>query len=238
MRREYPKVHGWGRRILVTLIVLGAGGVGADIGARAIVETRLASSIQGSLGLPERPEIELGGFPFLLQVARGRLEGLSLELRDVDAEGLLLDRVTLSLEELVFDRVALLGGSGSVSARGGRAEAIVTQDALSTYLQDHGTPVLVRLSGPGIRVSTRISTGSQTTTATAEGPVRVEAGSLVFSPDRVDVEGSVGVPAAALAFDVVLPELVPGIRYHTVLVHDGMAAIQASLEGARLDIGG
>lgn len=237
MRREYPKVHGWGRRIVVTLLVLGAVGMGADFGSRAIVENRLASSIQVSLGLPERPEIDLGGFPFLLQVARGRLEGLSLELRDVDAEGLLLDRVTLSLEGLVFDRAALIRGSGSVAADGGIAEAVVTQDALSRYLQDHGTPVLVKLAGPDIRVSTRISTGNRTTTATAEGPVRVEAGRLVFSPDRVDVEGSVGVPAAALAFDVVLPELVPGIRYHTVLVHDGVAAIQASLEGARLVIG-
>lgn len=238
MRREYPKVRGPGRTILVTLLVLAAIGIGLDAGARAVAEARLASSVQTALDLPDRPDIELQGFPFLLQVARGRLEALEVELDDVDAEGLTLDRVTLSFQELAFDRVALLSGSGSVSVRSGSAQAVVTEDDLSTYLQEEGTPVLVRLDGPGIRVSTRISTGEETTTATAEGPVRVEAGRLIFSPREVEVEGTVGVPAAALGFDVTLPDLVPGIRYESVLVTGGIAAIEADLGDTELTLEG
>ena len=238
MRREYPKVRGPGRTIFTVLAVLAVIGVGLDAGARAVAEARLASSVQNALGLPNEPDIELQGFPFLLQVARGRLEALEVQLEDVDAEGLNLDRVTLSFEELTFDRVALLQGSGTVSVSSGSAQAVVTEDDLSTYLQGEGTPVRVRLDGPGIRVTTRISTGEQTTTATAEGPVRVEDGRLVFSPDQVEVEGSVGVPAAALAFDVVLPDLVPGIRYGSVLVNDGIAAIEADLAQTELGLGG
>jgi hypothetical protein len=115
---------------------------------------------------------------------------------------------------------------------------VVTEDDLSRYLQEEGTPVRVQLDGPGIRVSTRISTGGQTTSATAAGPVRVEDGRLVFSPDEVEVEGTIGVPAAALAFDVTLPDLVPGIRYESVLVNDGIAAIEADLEQTELALRG
>ena len=237
MRREYPRVPGPGRPILITLLVLAVVAVGADFGARAIAESRLASSVQSSLDLPRRPDIQLEGFPFLLQAARGRIEGASVELRDVQTGGVPLESVTLSFEDLEFDGVALVSGSGTVASRGGTAQAVMTEDALSRFLQDQGTPVLVRLRGPGIMVSTRINTGSQTTTATAEGPVRVEGGRLVFAPDDVEIEGSVGVPAAALAFDVPLPDLVPGLTYESVLVHDGVAAIEASLAGAELDVG-
>ncbi|MGH2692758.1 MAG: LmeA family phospholipid-binding protein [Actinomycetota bacterium] len=237
MRREYPRVPGPGRAILITLLVLVVVGVGADFGARAIAESRLASSVQASLDLPQRPDIELEGFPFLLQAARGRLDGVSVELRDVEAGGVPLESVTLSFEDLVFDGVELVGGTGTVASRGGTAQVVMTEDALSRFLQDQGTPVLVRFRGPTITVSTRINAGSQTTTATAEGPVRIESGRLVFSPDDVEIEGSVGVPAAALAFDVALPALVPGLTYETVLVHDGVATVEASLAGAELDVG-
>lgn len=237
MRREYPRVPGRGRPILITLLVLAVVAVGADFGARAIAESRLAASVQASLDLPQRPDIELEGFPFLFQAARGRLDGVSVELKDVEAGGVPLESVAMDFEDLVFDGVELVGGSGTVASRGGTAQVVMTEDALSRFLQDQGTPVLVRLPGPGIRVSTRINTGSQTTTATAEGPVRIEGGHLVFSPDDVEIEGSVGVPAAALAFDVALPDLVPGLTYETILVHDGVAAIEASLAGAELDVG-
>lgn len=237
MRREYPRVPGPGRPILITLVVLVVVAVGADFGARAVAESRLASSVQDSLGLPQRPEIELQGFPFLLQAACGRIDGVSLELHDVETRGIPLESITLDFEELQFDPTALVSGSGTVESQAGSAQAVVSQDSLSRYLQDQGTPVEVRLRGPGIEVSTRISTGAETTTAIAEGRVRVEGGSLVFAPEDVEIEGSVGVPAAALAFDVPLPDLVQGITYERVLVHDGVAAIEGSLAGARLDLG-
>ena len=237
MRREYPRVPGPGRPILITFLILAVLAVGADFGVKAVAEGRLASSVQSSLDLPKRPDIDLEGFPFLLQAARGRLDGVSVEVDDVETGGIPLEKITLSFEDLRFDGVALVSGSGTVASRGGTAQAVVTEDSLSRYLQDNGTPVEVQLRGPAIRVSTRINTGSVTTTATAEGPVRVEGGRLVFAPEDVEIEGSVGVPAAALAFDVALPELIPGLTYQTVLVHDGVAAIEASLAGAELDVG-
>jgi hypothetical protein len=230
-------VPGPGRPIVITILVLAVVAVGADFGVKALAESRLASSVQSSLDLPSRPDIELQGFPFLLQAARGRLDGVSVEVADVETGGIPLETVTLNFEDLRFEGIALLSGSGTVASRGGTAQAVVTEDSLSRYLQDQGTPVEVQLRGPSIRVSTRISTGAETTTATAEGPVRVDGGRLVFSPEDVQIEGSVGVPAAALAFDVALPELVPGLTYRTVLVHDGTAAIEASLAGAELDVG-
>ncbi len=220
----------------MVLLAIAALALGADMGARALAEARLAASVEDALELGERPHIELEGFPFLLQVARGRLDTLSVQVEDVTLEGLPFQRVALSLDGLGFDRGSLLGGGGDVAVSRGSAQAVLSQDALSGYLQDRGTPVIVRLEGPGIRVSTRISAGAETTTATAEGRVRVEEGSLVFSPREVEVEGAVGVPAAALGFAISLPDLVPGISYRRVLVHDGIAAIEADLSDARLEL--
>ena len=237
MRREYPTVHGPGFRIMVILGVLAALALGADFGIKEIAEGRLASSVETALDLPQQPDIELQGFPFLLQVARGHLDSVDVELEDVEVEGLALQSITLSFEDLVFDSAALIRGRGRLSSEGGTAQAVITEDALSGYLQDQGTPVLVELSGPGIRVETRISAGGETTTATAEGPVKVEGGRLVFAPEDVEVDGSVGVPAAALAFEIPLPSLIEGITYESVLVQSGTVAIEASLEGAELEVG-
>ncbi|MDQ4005456.1 MAG: DUF2993 domain-containing protein [Actinomycetota bacterium] len=236
MRREYPRVPGPGRAIAVTLVVLVALAVGADFGVRLYTEARLASSAQASLGLPQRPDLDLRGFPFLLQFARGRFDRIGVQADDVQVEGLVIDRIDLTFEDVVFDRRALIGGGGTITSGEGTGEAELGEDAVSRYLQDHDVPVRVRFIGPGIRVSTKISFDGATTTASSEGPLRLEGGALVFEPDDVSVEGSVGVPAAALSFELPLPEVVAGIAYEAVSVEEGIAVVQASLAGAQIEI--
>ena len=236
MRREYPRVPGPGRAIAVTLIVLVLLTVGADFALRLVAEARLADSVQASLGLPQRPDLDLRGFPFLLQFARGRFERVGVQADGVESEGLVIDRVDLTFEDVVFDRRSLFGGGGSITAGQGTGEALLSEDAVSTYLQDNDVPVRVRFLGPGIRVSTTISFDGATTTASSDGRLTLESNSLVFTAQDVQVEGSVGVPAAALSFELPLPEVVSGIAYESVSVEEGSAVVEASLAGAQIEV--
>ena len=238
MRREYPRVPGPGRAILVTLLVLGLLAAGADFGVRFWTEARIAAGVQDALDLPERPELDLRGFPFLLQYARGRFDQVGVDVEDVEAEGLLIDRVALTFEDVTFDRVTLLRGTGTVTSAGGFGEAVLSEEEVSSYLQEREIPVRVRFVGPDIRVSTRISVGGATTTASADGTLSLEGGTLVFAPEGVEIEGSIGVPAAALSFEVPIPEVVDGLTYERVRVEEGTAVVEASLAGAQIELEG
>ena len=236
MRREYPRVPGPGRAIAITLVILLALAVGADVGLRLFTERRLAESAQVSLGLPARPDLDLRGFPFLLQFARGRFDAIGVQADDVEAEGLVIDSVDLTFEDVTFDRGTLLGGGGSITAGEGTGEALLTDHEVSSYLQDRDVPVRVRFLGPSIRVSTRVSFDGATTTASSQGQLRVSDGALVFDAEDVTIDGTVGIPAAALSFEIALPEVVPGITYDGVTVEEGLAVVSASLAGAQIEV--
>ena len=236
MRRDYPRVPGPGRAILFTLLVLAALFVGADTALRAYVEGRVAGAVQASLNLPARPDLDLQGFPFSVSFFRGRFDHVEVAVTDVELEGLRLDGVVLRFANVRFAPRQLLSGAARIGARGGSAEAQVGERALTSYLQEHDAPVDIALPGPGVRVSTTVAVAGAETSASATGPLGLEGDTLVFEPQEVELEGSVGIPPQALAFSVGLPELVPGMSYERVVVSDGMATLEASLAGARLEL--
>lgn len=227
---------GPGRVILFTLLALTALFIGGDIALRAYVEGRVSGAVQASLGLPVRPDLDLEGFPFSLSFFRGRFDHVEVTVTDVELEGLRLDRVTLRLADVRFEPGEMLRGAARIRSRGGTGEAEMSEQALTAFVQEHDAPVDVRLLGPSVRVSTRVIVGQEETTASATGPLGLDGGALVFDPQEVDLEGSVGIPAQALAFAVDLPELVPGLTYEGVTVSEGAATLKASLAGARLEL--
>lgn len=238
MRRDYPAVPRRGRWILPVLLVLFMVGAGADIGLRLWSQARLASDLQISLGLDRRPELRLEGFPFLLQVARGRLQQVRFEAGNVPAEGFRVERVDLTLRDVRFPRRALLtGGTGRARAAEGEGEAEITEGALEAFLQDQGFPVGVEFLGPRVRVSTSVRVGNRRTDARSEARVELDDGTLVFDPRRVEIDGIVGIPPSALAFSVPLPELLPGVSYQDVEVGEGRAVLRLRVQDAVIRIG-
>jgi hypothetical protein len=229
-------VPGPGRAILITLLVVIALLVGADIGFRLYTERRLAQSAQASLGLQQEPDLDLRGFPFLLQFARGRFDAVGVQAEAVRAEDLVIDDVDLTFEDVTFDRGTLLGSGGSITAGEGSGEVELSEEEVSAYLQDHDVPVRVRFLGPQIRVTTKVSFDGSTTTASSQGRLVLEEGSLLFAAEDVQVDGTIGIPAAALSFELPLPEVVPGIAYEGVTVEEGAAVVSASLAGAQIEV--
>jgi hypothetical protein len=66
------------RGLLITVLVLVALLVGLDFGARAIAEDRVGAALQSSLDLPQSPDVDVRGFPFLTQAINGRYDDVGL----------------------------------------------------------------------------------------------------------------------------------------------------------------
>ncbi|PVZ09434.1 DUF2993 domain-containing protein [Actinomycetospora cinnamomea] len=100
------------RGLLIALVVILAVLVGVDFGARWIAEDRVAVALQDALDLPNPPEVDVRGFPFLTQALDGRYDDVGLsapgiaygELRDLTLTAD-LSGVSLPLEDLVDARV-------------------------------------------------------------------------------------------------------------------------------------
>lgn len=112
------------RRALVTvgvvLLVLGLGGWLADNYVRNRAETRAADALQTSLGLAQKPDVTLGGFPFSLAFvtksipsARLSAQRVSFPLagKDVAVTGVLAesDEVRLVGDRVQVDRIDVTG---------------------------------------------------------------------------------------------------------------------------------
>ena len=100
------------RGLLITLVVLAALLVGADVVARTVAEDRVGTALQGSLDLPAAPDVDVDGFPFLTQALAGGYDDVGLAapgIRFGDLEDLTLTArlqgVSLPLDALVAGRV-------------------------------------------------------------------------------------------------------------------------------------
>jgi hypothetical protein len=100
------------RGLLIALVVIVAVLVGVDFAARWVAEDRVGAALQSSLDLPQAPDVEIRGFPFLTQALDGTYDDVGLsapgirygELRDLTLTAD-LSGVSLPLENLVNGQV-------------------------------------------------------------------------------------------------------------------------------------
>lgn len=107
-------------RWLLTLAVLAAVLVVVDRAAAFATGRTLADRVADELVAHDvrsaPPEVTVGGFPFLTQVATGRYESVTLRLRDVGSDEVRLPRVELVASGVTAPARALATGEGSVHA--------------------------------------------------------------------------------------------------------------------------
>lgn len=68
------------RKLVTFLFVLALLLVGADFGARYLATQKLGDALQSRLGASQPPEVDIAGFPFLLQAVRGEYGDVSAAL--------------------------------------------------------------------------------------------------------------------------------------------------------------
>jgi hypothetical protein len=100
--------------VLVALLVV-ADRVAAWAAQRTLAE-RVAEELSAHQVGSSQPEVSIGGFPFLTQVASGRYERVVLRLRDVGSEQLRLPLVELTATGVTASARAIIERQGAVEA--------------------------------------------------------------------------------------------------------------------------
>jgi hypothetical protein len=215
-----------GVAMAVILVLLVAG----DIGLRLWSEAWIARRIDETLGLPERPRVDLHGFPFAPQVLRGELDLVDVVIEDLRAQGLAIDEVRLELREVRFPRSRLFStGPGTIRAREGRGAVTLSEEDVTAYLRDRGLPIDVRFRRSEVRASTTVSVAGLEVDAAATGSLAISDGALAYRPREVEVADGVSVPLGALSFEIPLPTPVEGVTFERVDVREDTATVSGRL---------
>jgi DUF2993 family protein len=202
------------RRLLiilgVALVVLAA----ADFVVRAIAQNVVATQIASSLRLSRKPDVSLGGFPFLPRAVSGHLPSMTVNDQDFTAEGgVRIQSIRLTLRDIRFPSGQLLSHQeGTVRAAGGDGTATLTDRSVTDALRAAGADVDVRFQGGDVLL----------TTGGVPGELRAEVSvtnhTLVVRPVGSD-----------RAFAVPLPHLVGGLEYRSVKVENSVAVLEVRL---------
>lgn len=198
-------------RAVVTLLAFTAFLTLADRWAVLYAEHRTADVLQDRMGLAAAPEVDIGGFPFLTQVADGRLESVRLAVPDVAAERVSLARVSATARDVRLDT------DGLMSVRGAHAPRLDGEVLLSfadlnrelgasqvKFTGVGGDRVLARgtlpVAGQNLRVraEARIRREGERGISTSVGGMRLDIGELAtYRPGTGPSQGLHLTPAAA-----------------------------------------
>ncbi|MEU5596339.1 LmeA family phospholipid-binding protein [Streptomyces sp. NPDC020298] len=105
-------------KAVVGLAVLTAFVALADRWALLYAEHRTAETLKHRMGLAAAPEVEIGGFPFLTQLADKRLDSVRVTVPDVAADRVSLAKVSATAHDVRLD------ADGLTSVHGARASRI------------------------------------------------------------------------------------------------------------------
>ena len=172
-----PKRPPWSRRRKVATwtavgVVASALGLFAlDRTAEAVVERVAAGKIKGCLQTPDRPHVEVSGFPLLVDLVRGRVDGMTMTAHDANAQGVRVQDLQMEAKG-----VQRKGAGGKIDAMHGTG--LVTYDAMS----EQALGMTISNGGDG---SLKISAGLGLLGGSATATPRVEDGDVVIQPGQV-----------------------------------------------------
>jgi hypothetical protein len=191
--------------VLVVMLVLLL--VAADRVAWWLAEEGVANAIQQSEDLPNRPEVAIGGFPFLTQALAGRYDQVDVRFVELPAEEAVtiaeldtrLSGVRVPLRDIIDQSVQQTPvDQASASAR-------VSFDALNAAAAARSTNQLSAIFGPGSSFDQVSVTGTfrgplGSVSLQGEARILVDDGSLVVTllPDTLNLPRAVQAALARL----------------------------------------
>ncbi|SHN82536.1 Protein of unknown function [Geodermatophilus obscurus] len=227
------------RALLVVLLLLGGLALAADRGAEAVAEDRVAQLVAERGGLTGRPEVEIGGFPFLPQAVGGRYDDVRIGLTGADLGQPEGTRADVSLRGVQVALSDVLSGSvQQVPVERVDGTVTVPYDLLSREL---GQDVTVSRDGDGLRVGTTVQIAGQTVPLIATGTVRLDGDTLVVDVAEattagVDAPGSfVDQVSDALDLRYGIPQLPFGLQVTGVAPADDGVRVQVAATDTVLD---
>lgn len=194
----------------------------ADRVGQMVVEGLVKDQIQKSLATPDKPSVDISGFPFLPQIISQKFDDITVDLRDADAGQIRVERVSAVLKGVKREgpgaRVDSLSGTGRISYA-------AATEAAGGYAVSYGGKNLVKISG-------QVRFAGQTRTASASGKPRIDGNELVIRPEKVTVDGTTA-PVSGLIPDIRYPlrEIPEGM---TIKINPTEAGIEFSFDGENL----
>ncbi|MFI1768300.1 DUF2993 domain-containing protein [Streptomyces sp. NPDC020800] len=183
----------------------------ADRWALLFAEHKASERLKDQLHLAAAPEVRIGGFPFLTQVAARRLDSVRVTVPDIPAHRVTLTQVTATADGIRID------GDGLTAVRGALVRRMHGQVLLSfadmnrelgasqVSFKAHGPGTVeargaLRLAGRDLRLraDARIHRNGERGIATSVGGMRLDIGDLAtFRPGTGPSEGLHLTPGSA-----------------------------------------
>jgi hypothetical protein len=226
--------------VLVVLVVVDRVAVG-------VAEGQIASRVQTSQALIDKPEVDVAGFPFLTQVARGRYKQVTVNVSGLTRDGLRLDQIRIVAEGVRVDPGDLLSGTvTSVPVDHARGSVLISYADLNTYLANRVDVPKLAVSRGGssnLRVtgSVEVPVLGRSISLSGDAKVAIDGENITLLPTSVDaVTGALpGIAESsareALTIRFALKGLPFGVRLGQPTLTDDGIRISAFADGLTLD---
>ncbi|QHA08875.1 DUF2993 domain-containing protein [Streptomyces broussonetiae] len=198
-------------RVLVWTLTFGCTVVLADRWALLYAEHKASEQLKDKLHLAAAPEVDIGGFPFLTQLAAGRLDSVRVTVPDIPAHRVTLTQVTATADDIRID------GDGPTTVRGALVRQAHGQVLLSFADMNRelgASQLAFTAAGPGriraqgnlhiegrdlsVRADARVRRDGERGIATSVDGIRVDIDDLAtYQPGTRSTEGLHLTPATA-----------------------------------------
>jgi hypothetical protein len=228
--------------LAVALVVLAVLFVVLDRAAAHLAASEMASQVQKSQQLPNRPEASVGGFPFLTQVLLGDYQDIGLRMRRVAVSDVCVDDIDVHVRGVHLPLDKLLGNDvRTVSIDRVVGSVRLTYADLNAYLAKQPGDVQLAAAGDGMRISAPLNVPFLGQIEVF-GDVRagVQDNQLTLAPTALGVVGlgTVTIPAGAvqaLTVSMPLSGLPMGLRLTSATVTPAGIDVTAEADHLHLD---
>jgi hypothetical protein len=248
----------WGRRLLIVLIVLlvVVGGIlfavdrfGASF-AEGQIADRVAREVEANGATSARPEVEIGGVPFVTQVLDGRYKEITILLRDFSGSAGQGKTVKLPLLDIRARDVrapldTIRSGNGQIIATTVAGTGTVDYASLATLLDRKG--VTLGESNGKLSVKGPFEAAGQTFNITGTADIAVKGDIVQVRFAELTAEGLPAIPlvqnlvnnyAKQISIDLKLPDLPLQLAVQKVEPRPEGLVVTAAADEVPLNSGG
>lgn len=181
--------------LVVLLVLLVAGLIGADRFGEARAESEVARQVAAQYRLPEQPSVEIGGFPFLTQAVNGNYQQIDVVIGDYSQQGVTVRDLRIRLNDLKAPLADLLKGDQSnVRARTATASAVIPYSVVQEATASQGVQKVSR-SGDNLLLEGTLMFQGISVPVGVTLALEPTAQGVVLTPESVQASG-IQVPLA------------------------------------------
>jgi hypothetical protein len=235
------------KRFVVFVAILAGLLVLADRALAVVAGNATASEIKKHEQLREDPSVTFRGFPFVTQAFRGRFAEVDVTVRNVEREGVVIDRIDAHLADVRIHLTdAVKGRVTAIPVGKGTATARVTYADLVSFLATKPGNLRIGSVGGQVTVSSTYGVpGLGQVTVEGTPHVAVSGNAVRVTVTDVHVNGVARLTAAQAAaaglrssFTVPLAKLPFGIKVGSARLTSDALVLTASAEGFVIDVTG